>query len=408
MPTVWSLFSGVGGFDLALERTGFTVTQQVENDPFCRRVLAARWPGVERRGDVRVVAQSGERMERDSDVARHGDAARSGWQTGGVDLLVGGFPCQDLSIAGKRAGLGGARSSLFHEFVRIAKIVTPTWGLVENVPGLLSSHRGRDFWAVLQGLRQCWPAVGWRVLDSQYFGVPQRRRRVFLVGGPTAARVAHVLALTEGSSGNPAPGGEAGADVAYALAASVRGTGDGHGNAWNSTYVTSEVEADVARGLAPGPHGARYDGETETFVMATLNSGDHDGGFRTEPGEHLVFDPRQITSDKNYSHPQSGDPCHPLAAGMHAPAVAFRRTHSIRRLTPLECERLQGFPDGWTCLCQPLAAYAENPDVAALRCRCPDGPRYSVMGNAVTVPVIEWLGRRLGFVLRDVAASQVW
>jgi DNA (cytosine-5)-methyltransferase 1 len=225
---VLSLFSGIGGFDLGLERAGGRVVLQVENDPFCQRVLAARWPGVERADDVRHL-QPEHRRHRPYVAGLNGswsadDAAR-------VDLLVGGFPCQDLSVAGKRAGLGGSRSSLFHEFVRIAKTLAPTWGLVENVPGLLSSHRGRDFWTVLQGLRQCWPHVGWRVLDSQYFGVPQRRRRVFLVGGPTEAGVAQVLALTESGSRNLAAGSETRTDVAYALAASVRGTGDGHGNA---------------------------------------------------------------------------------------------------------------------------------------------------------------------------------
>jgi DNA (cytosine-5)-methyltransferase 1 len=153
-------------------------------------------------------------------------------------------------------------------------------------------------------------------------------------------------------------------------------------------------------------------GRGTPLVMATLNSGDHDGGFRTEPGEHLVFD----TDEWDISPDETQAPTRQISSGSSAGAAPIAQSMpsqrhgtamapvgtatvrpmsaAIRRLTPVECERLQGFSDGWTCLCQPLAAYAE-PDAAALRCRCPDGPRYQAMGNAVTVPVIAWLGRRL-------------
>jgi DNA (cytosine-5)-methyltransferase 1 len=155
-------------------------------------------------------------------------------------------------------------------------------------------------------------------------------------------------------------------------------------------------------------------------TAATLNSGGNDGGFRTEPGEHLVaFDPTQLTSIHNRANPRPGDPAPTLPvssdplllADVADPISASEgrtythegrnnfRLHNvvsgIRRLTPLECERLQHFPDGWTCLCQPLAAYAADPDGTALACRCPDSPRYRAMGNAVTTSVVEWIGRRL-------------
>jgi DNA (cytosine-5)-methyltransferase 1 len=426
---VVSLFSGVGGFDLGLERAGFTVVAQVENDPFCQRVLATRWPSVARWPAVRE------------------------WQGNGhepIALLVGGFPCQDLSVAGKRAGLSGLRSSLFYEYVRIAKALQPTFGLVENVPGLISSHRGRDFWLVLQGLRECWPCVGWRVVDSQYFGVPQRRRRVFLVGGPTEAGVAEVLALTESSSGDSAAGDEAGQDVAYALAASVRGTGDQHGNAWNSTYVTANglthrygkgTDSDVTDTLITGPLGGGNDGigrrsedDPNLVVAGTFQNTGHgwcnqtpiaqsvgtpEGGGSLEAnlvthaltceghdasedgtgrGTPLVFDLAQVTNPHDRSNPQPGDPSRTLH-GEASRMVRIERGQTIRRLTPLECERLQGFPDGWTCLCTPLDAYATDPDAAALACRCPDSPRYRALGNAVTVNVITWLGQRLARVM---------
>ncbi len=450
---VGSLFSGVGGFDLGLERAGHAVVFQVERDAFCQRVLAARWPGVARYGDVRDVGLGpgpgrSERPEESSLCA--------GWagRQSDIDLLVGGFPCQDLSVAGKRAGLSGARSGLFHEYVRIAKALTPTFGLVENVPGLLSSQAGADFAIVLEGLRECWPVVGYRILDSQHFGVPQRRRRVFLVGGPTEASVAEVLALTEGGSRDLAAGGQAGADVAASLTAGAHRPGVNDPGRRNEDDINLVIDnglthrygkgtdSDASDTFIAGPLGGGNDGigrrtedDPNLVLAATLNSGGNDGGFRTEPGEHLVRVPRCQTcgGDVNVHDMACDGLPDPLAAGAHPPAIAFRlnitspgmknvyepidtslalgtggiegpvkgqacmgvkQGSSIRRLTPLECERLQGFPDGWTCLCQPLAAYRADPDAAALACRCPDSPRYRAMGNAVTVNVLEWLGRR--------------
>jgi len=492
MPTFVSLFAGIGGFDLGLECAGWRSVGQIEIEPFCQRLLAVRFPEAPRHGDVTTYAP-----ERGREA---------------IDLLVGGFPCQDLSVAGKRAGLSGERSGLFWQIVRLAKELKPTWGLFENVPGLLSSHRGRDFWLVLRGLRECWPAVGWRVLDSRHFGVAQRRRRVFLVCGPTEAGVAEVLALTQGGAGDLEAGGEAGARAA---AGAVFGTLNSGGNAGG--FRTEPGEHLVAHALAGGPTGNQFgsgrDGQddfviafdpttsldqaphatlspplkqgstlesigwapavaipisadalrgegsaktpsadaegrvrlrdpglgigqpgdpadtlaaagpgavavTEPFTLASRGRGDsHQLEFRNDGTANAIltpnggrggigvgavavppiaFDTTQITSKLNYSNPQPGDPRHPLAAGAHPPAIAGS---AVRRLTPVECERLQGFPDGWTCLCQPLEVYAEDADRAALRCTCPDSPRYRALGNAVTVNVIEQLGARLLTVL---------
>ena len=332
-PTFLSLFAGIGGFDLALERTGFRCIGQIEIDPFCRRVLAARFPHAPCWLDCREFT---------------GDGLQSP-----PNLLVGGFPCQGVSVAGKRRGLQDERTALFWEIIRIQKIVQAPWGLFENVPGLLSSGQRADFLTVLEALREGWPVVGYRILDSRYFGVPQRRRRVFFVCGPTEAGVAQVLFEPEGGAGHPAAGQEAGADVAHALAV---GTGSG---------------------------GYRYDANGEDYIVtATLNSGGNTGGFRTEPGEHLIA----------HTLRAEGADASEDGTGRGVPLVV---AHSVRRLTPTECARLQGFPDGWCCLCQPLEAWATDPDTAAERCRCPDGPQYRAYGNAVTVPVVEWLGRRL-------------
>ena len=400
-------------FDLGLERAGFRVIAQVELDPFCQRVLARRWPDVPRVADVRAAfLHAGERTGRETFHAGGplvgGQSSRGGNPAGRVDLLVGGFPCQDLSVAGKRAGLAGTRSSLFHEYVRIAQALQPTYGLVENVPGLISSHRGRDFWVVLQGLRECWPVVGWRVLDSQHFGVPQRRRRVFVVGGPTEQSVAEILALTAGGGGDSAAGGQAGTDVASGIAWSSTGPGywrDGFGPMRERDYkggdqnlITFDPTAGrddriYGDGTTPGlkvGSGIGIPWAPAVLTHALTGEGHDASEDGTGRGTPLVA----------FKESQSGVRVGPLHATLDAHKGSRRQegmlsASSIRRLTPLECERLQGFPDGWTCTDLPLEAYAADPDAAALACTCPDSPRYRALGNAVTVPVIQWLGQRL-------------
>lgn len=304
-----SLFAGIGGFDLGFERAGWHTVWQVEQEPCCRKVLAARFPGAERLEDVR-------------DVGAHNLRP--------VDCITAGVPCQDVSVAGKRAGLAGERTGLFYEFARILREIRPAWFVFENVPGLLSSNRGRDFAEVLRVLMvECGYGVAWRVLNSQFFGVAQRRRRVFIVGRFGEPCPAAVLFEPESGAGDSTACGETGQDVAFALAASVRGTGDGHGQGWNSNYITgpvkgaslsrrtvnSEEAADgflVASGIratpittgqaklrhdqdgypehlivqqaisskwAKGSSGPAGD-EHHNLVCATLNSGCNDGGFR--------------------------------------------------------------------------------------------------------------------------------
>ena len=161
-----SLFAGVGGFDLGFEKAGMTCVGQVEIDKNARKVLEKHWP----------------------DVSRHDDVTTAkGWAderglVGNVDVVCGGFPCQDVSVAGKRAGLAGERTGLFWDALSFATHVQAKWIVLENVPGLLSSNQGRDFEVILTALADAgYSHIEWRVLDSQFFGVPQRRRRVFIV-----------------------------------------------------------------------------------------------------------------------------------------------------------------------------------------------------------------------------------
>ena len=186
---VGSTFSGVGGADLGLERAGFQLAWTCEWDEWKRSVLAAHWPNVPHYHNVRDLA--------DPDP---------------VDVLVGGFPCQDLSVAGKRKGFTGERSVLAFDFLRIAESLRPRWLLMENVPGLLSSNGGRDLARLLDEVGTIGYGWAYRILDARYFGVPQRRRRIFICArradaefdSGAAAELA-LRALWEGSSGDSTP-----------------------------------------------------------------------------------------------------------------------------------------------------------------------------------------------------------
>jgi len=189
MLTAVSLFAGVGGFDLAMERNGIEVVATVEIDKSARGVLEKRFPNSKHFTDVKEI--TGEQLRAAGFVPDRG-------------IITGGFPCQDLSVAGKRAGLAGERSGLYWEIIRLVDELRPQYLVLENVPGLLSSNQGRDFGIVIGEVAKRGYGVSWRVLDAQYFGVAQRRRRVFIVGClGDGERSSQILALSEGLSGNP-------------------------------------------------------------------------------------------------------------------------------------------------------------------------------------------------------------
>jgi len=198
-----SLFAGIGGFDLGFERAGFRTVATVEIDANCQRLLAERWPDAVHLDDVRT-------------AGRHNLPE--------CDVITFGFPCQDLSVAGKREGLKGERSGLFYEATRIIDECRPAVALFENVPGLLSSRQGRDFARVLQEMDKIGYHGAWRVLDAQWFGVAQRRRRIFglfaRVGAGDRAGGRALLPEPESVAGDPAQGGKAGQGPAA-------GAGDG-------------------------------------------------------------------------------------------------------------------------------------------------------------------------------------
>lgn len=381
--TFGSLFSGIGGFDLGFENAGMTCAWQVEREPFCQKVLRRRF-------DRPVF----------DDVTTVGAGTLAP-----VDVLVGGFPCQDLSVAGKREGLSGERSGLFYEFVRIAEEIKPTWVVIENVPGLLTSQRGRDFYALLTTLAECGFRRSYRILDSRYFGVAQRRRRVFLVLCSRAS--SHyprtVLFEPEGGDWRPETGDEARARVAATLRGrSARrgvnppergGEDDANLVAFDNRLgatdsVAMTLRADCHQATPSGAFAitanygdatARGDG-SENLVANTILSGT--GGQRTTDLNNTFIPVASCLDTK------LGDKQWLESQSLHKWEEMRSAGAGVRRLTPLECERLQGFPDGWTCLCG-------EGHRGSIFCKCPDTPRYKALGNAVTVNVAEWIGRRL-------------
>ncbi|MBG6140666.1 DNA cytosine methyltransferase [Longispora fulva] len=300
-----SLFAGVGGFDLAAARAGLTPALAVEIDPAARGVLADRLPSLPLLSDVREVSA------RDLATAVPDPADC---------FLTAGWPCQDLSTAGNRAGLDGERSGLFFELLRILDGLRPGWFLLENVPGLLTSNAGRDMGTVVGSLADLGYRLAWRVLDAQGFGVPQRRRRLYFLGHRGAGDPAAVLLEPESGGGRAAPYRPPGPPTA----------------------------AGPARRAGP----ARSD--TEPVIVGPLQTSRSPRGHGT--------------AGVNDQYVLAG---HVRVAG---PAA-------VRRLVPVEYERLQGFPDGWT------ATSYGNPQG--------DVPRFTQLGNAAPVPVAEWITRRL-------------
>lgn len=424
--TFGSLFAGIGGFDLGFERAGMSCAWQVEKDDACNRVLAHHWPDVSRYTDVREFPT--------------GDVVRP-------RVICGGFPCQDLSVAGQRAGLAGKRSGLWHEFARIIEQLAPEWVCIENVPGLLSSNDGRDMGAIVGTLGNLGYGFAYRVLNAQWFGVPQRRRRVFIVGclgdcrraaevlfereslpwdsppcSATRARVAAGLTRGPGVSSN-APGRRREDDVNIVALRDERGRcGDGltsdQAHTLHSAKGMSEqqVVAYQCHGSNVGPIGAvRAGNGNETGGVPFVNCLDRhmgSGGVDDNAAQagHLVahaltaeghdaredgtgrgtplvpLDMRQLSRGDKFTNNrtdggppgtgigEAGNPS-PAIGLSHPPAVSGK---TVRRLTPRECERLHGFPDDHTLV-----------DGTS------DSARYRQCGNAVAVPVAQWIGERL-------------
>ena len=353
---VYSLFTGVGGFDLGLERAGMEIVGQAESDQFAASVLRRHWPNVELMSDVRDVT------------------------TVNADMIVGGFPCQDISVAGKRKGLDGAKSGLWWEFYRIIETNRPQWVVIENVANLLSTNRGRDMGAIVGTLSDIGYWVEWRVLDSRYFGVPQRRRRVFIVGHLGNRSGREILFERESSTRDSSTGVDTRPTERHPRrsVASVDGNGSTDPVALHLTQtpITGPISPTLS---AEGRIGVmdrrlREMATVNNETVDTLMAKDHKGySTRIDAGDNkLITVPPEGVANTLQGYPAAFD--------------GWR----VRKLTPLECERLQGFPDNWTA----IGVNEKGREV-----KVSDTQRIKQMGNAVTVNVIEWIGGRI--VLTD-------
>lgn len=408
-----SVCSGIEAASVAWHPLGWRTEFLSEIEPFPSAVLAHHYPTVPNRGDMTKFKE---------------------WPDATLDLLVGGTPCQSFSVAGLRKGLADPRGNLMLTYLAIAERYAPRWLVWENVPGVLSSNGGRDFGTLLGGLAELGYGFAYRVLDAQYVrveshsrAVPQRRRRVFVVGYlGDWRRAAAVLFERESLLGHPAPSRQAGQGIAPTLSARTKGGGG----------LGTDFECDG--GLIPGVARAlttsnqRIDAETETLLVAhSLRAEGFDASEDgTGRGTPLVPVSYAIQAGALRMNPASGpdgigiqaDIAYTLEARAEVQAIAFdckasgqngfgvgqiastmrsmghNGSHqnggghqavmhgsAVRRLTPRECERLQGFRDDYTLI--------------DIRGKCAaDGPRYKALGNSMAVPVMRHIGNRIQLV----------
>lgn len=241
---VASFFSGIGGFDLGLERAGMKVVFQSEINKFSQKVLKKHWPDVILNTDINLL---------------------SGTDIPDANLWCGGFPCQDLSLAnqGKRKGLNGKRSGLFYKFSELLSQRLPEWVLLENVPGLLNSANGGDFKILLQTLDELGYCVSWRVLDAKYFGTPQRRRRVFIVGSHRNGMSSEVL-FEHGANQITDKAGRG----KRSNATKRISTGLGDSDFYSIQHAT------IGRKPEAGPQGKGFRSDGETYTLDSRGSSD--------------------------------------------------------------------------------------------------------------------------------------
>lgn len=391
-----SVCSGVEAATAAWHPLGWEPQWFSEIEKFPSAVLAHHYPNTPNYGDMTQFKE---------------------WPNEAIDLLVGGTPCQSFSVAGLRKGLDDPRGNLMLTYVAIAARYKPRWLVWENVPGVLSSNRGRDFGTFLTALGEVGYGFAYRICDAQYFGVAQRRRRVFVVGYlGDWRRAAAVLFERESLSGHPPPSRETREEVAGYTATSFGKYSEGVGTVRASGGDLGGGSETIVAKCLTSRVGSAYDGQTEQFIteqqsVKTITASYGMGGvdYETKP---LVFGAQNSSSQgdsvSEYVTPtldKSKTPAvafgidHDLNAAKElmgplirgpqgAPRNAVSQEMAVRRLTPIECERLQGFPDNYTQI--PWRNKAPED--------CPDGPRYKAMGNSMAVPVMRWIGQRINKV----------
>ena len=320
----FSLFSGIGGFDLALKRNGVEIVGACEIDKHARQVYGKHFPGVKIHENATTIEPK--------EIPNH-------------DIFCAGFPCQSFSIAGNREGFNDTRGTLFFEIQKIVEEKQPSILLLENVLGLLSHEKGRTFTTILDTLDALRFDVEWQVLNSKYF-VPQNRERVFIVGHSRGKRARKIFPIGGDDKKNNGSQNK--------MIKKIGGYSHGYATGNIATTILSgQAHATVMIERSPA-----LSCKHEQVILAWSKS-TRDWGVesRIKVGEANTLN--------------CGDGCRNQSTASFV--LGDRR---IRRLTPLECERLQGFPDNWT------EGHA-------------DTQRYKMCGNAITVPVVEYLVKEL-------------
>lgn len=346
-----SLFSGIEAASVAWRDFGWSCVGVSDIDPFPCEVLKNRFPNVPNLGDITKISE-----EQLNDLK---------YRHGGIDIVVGGSPCQSFSLAGKRLGLKDPRGNLMFEYCRVVRAVLPKYFIWENVIGALSSNGGQDFSSLIGEMVDIGYSLCWRVLDAQHFGVPQRRRRVFLVGSlGENNRAFDILFEQDSRTRDLIPCRKTREDNPHQVEGSI-------GN--NSQKIAYNITFNDANGRRKDrPHGGCYINETETSNAITT------GGV----GDTRVVEITAPISKGNGDCWENPNTFTALTLGggqMGQGYAAVRINSKVRRLTPLECERLQGFPDNWT-------------DIPYKGRKAPKSLRYKALGNSMAVPVMRFIG----------------
>jgi len=408
-----SVCSGIEAATVAWHPLGWEPVAFAEIERFPSAVLAHHYPTTPNLGDMNEHAT---------------------WKIPAIDVLVGGTPCQSFSVAGLRQGLADPRGGLMLRFLEIARSRRPQWVVWENVPGVLSSNGGRDFGTLLGGLEELGYGWAYRVLDARFFGVAQRRRRVFVIGClGNQRRAATVLFESESMFGHPATSRQAGEDIACdagnGIAGSIAAVTQYGQNAGTLTARYGSACADRGQNVVAFPSRLSSTQAQETMrpnispALTRINPmavADGravgtwwDGGQTCQTIDAVVAKGQMMPEKNRFPVVAVGErSCSPANATTTAtaqcaestlpsadvldqprtmsmgtlktPAESFGRV-VLRRLTPRECERLQGFPDDYT-----LIPYRGKTAEA-----CPDGPRYKALGNSMAVPCMRWIGERI-------------
>ncbi|MEY4403748.1 MAG: hypothetical protein RIR91_1783 [Verrucomicrobiota bacterium] len=371
-----SVCSGMEAASIAFEPLGWKAVGFCEIDPFASAVLAHRFPNTPNYGDLTQYKQ---------------------WpiEPGAIDVLIGGPPCQAFSVAGLRRGLADPRGNLTLTYLGLVDHLRPEWVIYENVPGLLSVDGGRTFGTFLHALGQLGYGWAYRILDAQHVGecrlhphrrgwsaVPQRRRRIFVVarrGAGGWASAAEVLSLREGLQRHLAAGGKKRQGVAP----------DAGGGAEESLRAVAFQPGNLCRQAGADP-------STTTFPTLKCDAGDQ-APHVAHPvvpldGMNLLSRLGKCGETHSMQEFNPADPSFTLRRGGMQHGVLTPM--AVRRLTPNECLRLQGFPDNWTNI-----PWKGKPTA-------PDGPQYKCAGNSFAVPVVRWIGTRIASLTQNETQAQ--